>query len=101
LGREPSVKERDQVNETLHAGWRGNEGAEIAEGSRDIGVEAGECRIGAMCTDLRDRAENLVLLSFDGGFLLSFREHMKRFHDLARQKNYIHIYNLFYHVLCM
>jgi hypothetical protein len=50
----------------------GDEGTEVAEGSRDIRVEAGEC------TDLRGPAENPDLPSRDG-FLRSFRKQTKEF----------------------
>jgi hypothetical protein len=42
LGREPKCRERREVSES-QAGSGGDEGAEVAEGSRDIRVEAGEC----------------------------------------------------------
>jgi hypothetical protein len=68
-----------------HAG-RGDEGAEVAEGSQNIRVEASECifcvLIRAVCTDLCGPAENPDLLSCDGSFLRSFREQMRGFHDL-------------------
>jgi hypothetical protein len=42
--------------------------------------------IGAVCTVLRGPAETSNLLSRDGGFLRSFKEQMRGFHDLLRQK---------------
>jgi hypothetical protein len=43
--------------------------------------------IKAVCTDLCGPAENSDLLSCDEGFLRSFREQMRGFHDLLlRQK---------------
>jgi hypothetical protein len=67
-----------------------DEGTEVAEGSRVIKVEAGEGVFFAMkravCTDLPSPAEIPYLLSCDGGFLRSFREQMRGFHDLLRQK---------------
>jgi hypothetical protein len=38
-----------------------------------------------MCTDLSGLAENPYLLSRDGGFLRSFREQMRGFHELLRE----------------
>jgi hypothetical protein len=38
--------------------------------------------IRAVCTDVRGPAENSHLLSCDGGFLRSFRDQMRGFHDL-------------------
>jgi hypothetical protein len=45
--------------------------------------------IRAVCTDLRGPVENPDLLSCNGGFLQSFREQKKGFHDLLRQKTEI------------
>jgi hypothetical protein len=42
--------------------------------------------ISAVCTDLRGAAENPDLMSCDGGFLRAFRQQMRGFHDLFRQK---------------
>lgn len=50
----------------------------------------GEGKVGApvraVCTDLYGPVENPFVESYGGGLLQSFREQMRSFHDLLRQK---------------
>jgi hypothetical protein len=79
------VRERGQVGES-QAWGSGRKPGHQGGGWWVSGEDALCALIRAVCTDLRGPAENPDLLSYDWGFLRSFREQMRGFHDLLRQK---------------